>query len=236
MDRTFIVKTIEQCLYFSDDIIVVSFDHLLNGHPEDLEDISRLSSMFSSVRFITLPFTPTESGRYHHNMARWVGTHYSRYGWILYLDSDEIPDGSAFRDSLLNWFPADFDAASLECYWYFRQPEYQAIQTEECGLLVRKSAVLRERIFSDHERWSFRYCSDLRFQSKIQGRSGIIMHHFSWVRSEANMLAKVAGWGHKNDRDWESAVREEFTHEFTGQDFVHGYRYRKVNNKFNILI
>ena len=236
LDRTFIERTIEQSLLFSDDIIVVSFDHLLSGQPEDLEDIAKLGLMFPYVRFLTLPFSPAETGRYHHNMARWIGTHHSRYGWILYLDSDEIPDGLAVRESLLNWFPVDFDAASFECYWYFRRPEYQAIQTEECGLLFRKSAVLKERMFTEHERWAFRYVPNLRFTSMARGASGVLMHHYSWVRSEANMLAKIEGWGHKNDRDWETAVREEFKHEFNGRDFVHGYSYRLVPNKFNISL
>jgi hypothetical protein len=48
------------------------------------------------------------------------------------------------------------------------------------------------------------------------------------------MLLKVKNWGHNNDRDWQSLIEEEFSREFNGKDFVHGYTYTVVENTFNL--
>jgi hypothetical protein len=42
------------------------------------------------------------------------------------------------------------------------------------------------------------------------------------------MLKKVRSWGHKEDRNWEDLVEKEFSQEFSGKDFVHGYEFTKV--------
>lgn len=60
------------------------------------------------------------------------------------------------------------------------------------------------------------------------------MNHFSWVRSKQEMLLKVKNWGHNNDRDWLSLIEEEFSRDFNGIDFVHGYSYTLVDNTFNL--
>ena len=62
------------------------------------------------------------------------------------------------------------------------------------------------------------------------------MHHYSWVRTQQEMLAKVGGWGHKHDKDWATLINEEFSREFNGTDFVHGYTYVNVENYYNINI
>ena len=48
------------------------------------------------------------------------------------------------------------------------------------------------------------------------------------------MLKKVLNWGHKNDKNWSDLIEEEFSRPFNGTDFVHGYNYNIVENKFNI--
>jgi hypothetical protein len=48
------------------------------------------------------------------------------------------------------------------------------------------------------------------------------------------MLRKVKSWTHSGDRDWVSQVEKEFEHEFNGSDFIHGYQYNIVENKFNL--
>jgi hypothetical protein len=61
-----------------------------------------------------------------------------------------------------------------------------------------------------------------------------MIHHYSWVRTKEEMLRKVKSWTHSGDRDWVSQVEKEFAHEFNGTDFVHGYEYNIVENKFNL--
>jgi hypothetical protein len=55
-----------------------------------------------------------------------------------------------------------------------------------------------------------------------------LFHHYSWVRSQDEMLKKVRTWGHRNERDWEALVKEEFSRDFSGKDFVHGYSFETV--------
>ena len=57
-----------------------------------------------------------------------------------------------------------------------------------------------------------------------------LVHHYSWVRTKAGMLQKVRAWGHNADSgvDWAAKVEEEFSHPFTGRDFVHGDTFRTL--------
>ena len=55
-----------------------------------------------------------------------------------------------------------------------------------------------------------------------------MIHHYSWVRTYKEMLKKVKHWGHTKDKDWTSLVHEEFKKDFDGTDFVHNYKYDKV--------
>lgn len=61
-----------------------------------------------------------------------------------------------------------------------------------------------------------------------------IVHHFSWVRNKEDMLKKVKNWGHNSDKNWINLVEKEFSRPFNGTDFVHGYEYNIVENKFNL--
>ena len=55
-----------------------------------------------------------------------------------------------------------------------------------------------------------------------------------WVKNKKEMLRKVKNWSHKNDRNWEDLIEEEFSRDFNGKDFVHNYSYEIVENKFKI--
>jgi hypothetical protein len=46
------------------------------------------------------------------------------------------------------------------------------------------------------------------------------------------MLQKVSAWGHANDTNWVELIEEEFSREFSGTDFVHGYEYEIIEKKF----
>ena len=55
-----------------------------------------------------------------------------------------------------------------------------------------------------------------------------------WVRTKEDMINKVKNWGHKNDKNWIDCVEEEFGRSLNGTDFIHGYSYTQVENKFNL--
>jgi hypothetical protein len=55
---------------------------------------------------------------------------------------------------------------------------------------------------------------------------------WSWLpAARAGILAKVAKWGHRHDRDWASVISDMFaalssTHRWPTHDFVHGHALR----------
>ena len=53
-----------------------------------------------------------------------------------------------------------------------------------------------------------------------------------WLRQDTRdeMLKKISTWGHNKDRNWVELVEEEFSREFNGTDFIHGYTYKILNN------
>ena len=233
LDKRFIRAQVEQAKYFSDEILIVFFDHLLNGKPDREEVIKSLDGI-SGVKTLSLPWDPTMSGRFHHNYSRWCGAGLAKSEWILFLDGDEIINGSHLKNLINNFSPFVFDAATFECYWYFREPTNQALTTENAGILVRKNKINTNVNFTDSERWSYLEGPDISTIAPITSLDGPIMHHFSWVRNQQEMIDKVTSWGHKNDRDWVSLVNAEFQHPPGVTDFVHGYRYHKVPNFFNL--
>jgi len=64
----------------------------------------------------------------------------------------------------------------------------------------------------------------------------VFFHHYSWARTKEQMLTKVKNWGHRKQRNWQELVENEFSHEFNGKDFIHGYNYSRVPNLFDIKL
>lgn len=151
------------------------------------------------------------------------------------MDTDEI-----LSDEFIPWFESIKDTDSsywFTCYWYFREAVNQATHLEGAGLLTKRSMCTwdldsqqeRQQLFGklpnfingDHTRI-------------ISATGKPLMHHYSWVRTKEEMLGKVRSWGHASDKDWEALIEEEFSRNFNGTDFVHGYQYTNVNNIFNL--
>lgn len=237
LDKRFIETNVKQCLKFSNDIIVVGFDSLLNGQKEDfgyLEHIKEIDR--DHVRILIMPFNLDKDPRYHHNLARYQAQKSSRHRHCLFLDADEILEGTMARDIFSHPEMPNIEAMSFESYWYFRDPRNQATATEVAGLLIDKTKFAKHSYFTNGERWGLAAVPGIRYIERIQGTNGPFLHHFSWVRTKEEMLVKVEAWGHKNDRDWAALINNEFEHEFNGTDFVHNRSYRHVDNKFNIII
>lgn len=233
LDKKFIRSQIQEAKKFSSEIIVVFFDHLLNGKPDNEEVIESLAGI-DDIITIPLAWRANMSGRFHHNFARWCGAGLATSEWLLFLDGDEIIEGNQLKKLVDIFRPFIFDAATFECYWYFREAKNQALTTENAGILVRKSKVSMDVNFTEIERWAYLHSPNINTIAPITHQNGPIMHHFSWVRSKEEMLDKVTSWGHKNDRDWVKLVNAEFTHAPGETDFVHGYKYRRVEDFFNL--
>ena len=60
-----------------------------------------------------------------------------------------------------------------------------------------------------------------------------IVHHYSWAKSKEELLMKVKNWGHMSDKNWIPLIEEEFSRDFNGTDFVHGYQYTILDEPFS---
>lgn len=144
------------------------------------------------------------------------------------------------------------------CYYYFREMNLRSTTLSSVGLLIKKEYVKKELFFTDHERWYYRFvpsefyiqnnleipriAQDVSFVSKdarvmnvdyngtfrIMNLGKIMFHHYSWVRSKEEMLIKTESWGHKNDKNWKNLIETEFSSDFSGRCFVHGWEYKKI--------
>lgn len=238
MDLRFLDTNLQQLSKFSDEIIIPMCTHFFNGEPEDqalLQETFEIAAKYSKCSIYTFAWEGLNSNPgYYHNLSRAIGTSISTSDWLLFVDTDEIVD-----DRFKGWFETTAQYTNtiywLTCYWYFREPRYQSKTYEGCGLLIRREKCNWNVNIRD-ERQQLHIGPDF-----IQGGYNPIlvdgeplMHHFSWVRTKDEMLKKVENWGHKGDANWTDLVQEEFSREFNGTDFVHGYQYNIVENKFNL--
>jgi hypothetical protein len=241
LEIRFFDSLIKEVKKFSDDIIVVGYDHFFDGTKENISLINNLIKKYSELNWKILEWDSKQNSKYHHNNARWTGAYLSKHKQILFLDADEIPDGDLmfdFLDSILldnDQSRYSYDLYTFSCYWYFRDPIFRATAKEVCGLLVKDITKLtKEMFFTPHERWFYQVYSFLRYKLFCTIKDNVIFNHYSWVRTKEEMLTKVKSWAHKADCNWTELVEKEFEHPFMGNDFVHGYSYTKVKNIFNI--
>ena len=250
IDYAFIHKCIEKAMNISDEVIVVYGDNFYDGTPEQKELIEKtiLTNAHTGARFISLHVDPSYKVAQHFwpNAMRLFGWKAQRKKseWILFLDADELIDDIEF----LSWFEKtdpSIDAYLLAQYWYFREPIYRATAYEDNTLLMRNSLINAKFIMEgftlpDGKNIKERHGLWLNAPTKEHMQKNIngtpMVHHYSWVRTHEQMLKKVKAWSHRADRDWVSLVNEEFSRPFNGTDFVHGYSFETVDNKFNIKL
>lgn len=240
IDFRFLDTNLTQLSKVSDEIIIPICDHLFDGEPEEQELLVKtyeIAAKYPKCSVYLFEWQgPKNNPGYYHNLSRALGTSVAKNDWLLFVDTDEIID-----DSFKEWFEKNKTSQTngywLTCYWYFREPIYQATRTEAAGLLVRKKYCNWDLEIRDERQQLFNsipYFLDGNYTPILSEEGTPIVHHFSWVRNKKEMLKKVQNWGHKYDKDWKSLVEEEFSRSFNGTDFVHGYSYKVVENKFNI--
>ena len=227
LDWRFLPPCIESARQFSKRLTLVLCDRLFDGTeepPDFIEACRRQMSMLGDV--VVFPYDSTKDSKWHHNQSRWLGIQRCTADHICLLDADEIVDAERTMSRLLTGL-AQYWAVSLACYWYFRSARYQADAIERCGLICERKEWTEERAFTEHERYwmgpDIGYCSHLR---GFDGRP--LAHHLSWVHTKAEMLRKVAAWGHRGDQNWTEVVEAEMSNPFdckTQKDFVHQYGY-----------
>lgn len=236
LDKRFIETNILQSLKITDDVVVSTYDHLFNGDPEDLSLIDMLKDKYPMVKFVISEWSSfIPHNRYWHNMGRLRGYEKTNkdYGWIIFLDGDEILNSDGFNSLLADPTMGNVDAYIMTVNWFFREPIYRAT-TNEYNIPFYKKTIVSINPFDPIEERN----QPLKNTSKIMGRAiyndQILVNHYSWVRTKEEMLKKVSSWGHRHDRDWASLINKEFEGDFNGTDFVHGYDYDVVEDIYNL--
>lgn len=246
-ESRFLAATLEQALFFSHQVIVPVCDHFFDGTPENRTLLDQIYAAFPKCLFVEYPYIPQkipkkiwkkiDPAHFWHSLSRLIGYQFldEEIESVLFLDADEVPDGKRFAQWLDCSDYRQHTALKLANYWYFRQPCNQALKFEDSIVLVQKRALESEILLHQEERDAiYNLLPGPKRRSVTSSDGDPMFHHYSWVRTEEEMLKKVRAWGHKGDRDWPSLVTEEFSGPFKGTDFVHGYSYKIVKPFFDV--
>lgn len=252
LDKQFLIPCISEALKFSKRIVIVYGDLFLDGRTPDADAESYLKIVANHPWISTIKVKvdlSTNTQRDYHNLFRETGTkalmsqeQIQPNDYILYLDADEILEGTRVATTISNEVLSNSNASgfSFECYWYFREPIYRAVQTEQAGVAYRMDVIREnwsELLRHKQERWAFRDMPHIavNFIEHVMSQYPIC-HHYSWARTKNQMIQKVNSWAHSTDRNWLPAIEEEFSRPFNGRDFIHNYQYIQVPNTFNIQL
>ena len=246
-ESRFLTCCLEQASLFSLQVIVPVCDHFFDGVPENRSLLEEIYQAFPQCLFVEYPFVPDQipkkvfkkvaPAHFWHSLSRFLATRFLREEIenVLFLDVDEIPDGVRFAEWLDCSDYTFHTVLKLASYWYFREARYRADKWEDSAVLVQKRALNPLLLLSQEERNALYDSLPGPKRRLVLGVDGCPMfHHYSWVRTEEEMIKKVRSWGHRKDRDWESLVKKEFSKPFEGVDFVHNYRFETVNPSFAI--
>jgi hypothetical protein len=237
-DYPFLRHCIDSIKCVSAQVVIPVCDHFFDGLKEDRNTLERIYAENRDVQFIEFPFDRDKSlygahsSVYWHNLARMIGRFFLKeeIRYVLFLDCDEIADSSRFSEWLQTFPYENCEAIRFYNYWYFRESHLQAKTWEDSPLLVRKEILDGTIFMTERERIGI-YDSVLgKKMRKMVGKDDKPMfHHYSWVRTKEQLLRKVVSWGHNWQCDWTLEVEEEFSHDFNGTDFVHGYDFIEVS-------
>lgn len=232
-DYKFIGACIREAASFSHDVIVPYTDHFYDGTPENKELLAKTIAENPNARFEYFSYDPKLKVLPQH----WV-TYARLVGWkctlpesdyILFLDADEVVDSKRFIEWLRVFPLSKMNVIKLANYYYFREVRFQSEIFEDSVVLARKNLLNEVMImdFLDRDK-IFRDIPDPKARMVLGTDGQPLIHHYSWVRTKAEMMKKVLTWGHSHERNWVQLVEDEFMDDFKGTDFVHGYQYKTV--------
>ncbi len=232
-DLRFLDKCISRARVFSDQIVIPVCDHLYNGRKEDPELLKKIYQKYPGVDFVEFAYSEEEVygtpsklvpgspfwSLHWHNSARLIASYFlgSEIEYVLFLDVDEIVSEDLRKVNF-----EEFAALRFAVYWYFKTASNCATTTPDGALLIRKDLLSTELIMNQDERMGMfaRVKERKKGQFSLNGKP--IIHHYSWVRTQEEMLSKVRSWGHHWERDWEALMQQE-------GDFVRKYSYKQVD-------
>ena len=226
-DFRFISKCIEEAKVFSKQIIIPVCDHFFDGTPENRHLLEHTYAEHPDCQFIEFTYLPDRLYSQYHKMkpedkdwaaywaatTRYIGFQYldPNIDTVLFLDSDEIPEGKNF----LRWFQSgvdqEFDAMRLGSYYYALKPTFQAEHFVNIPLIVKKSSFPPLTLFNGLERIGAYLAYRGPKREFVLGLDGTpFFHHYSWVRTQEECLLKGRTWSHHNESDWARLIEEAF--------------------------
>jgi len=237
----FLESCIKEAEKFSNQVLITVCDHFFDATKERKEELNYVFNKFPSCKFLYYPYFLSEvpkkilkrlGDNFCCTFSRLLGWSYlpEETEYVLFLDADEIVESSKFLTFLDKFNYRKYAAIKFANYWYFRECKYQAKALEDSCVLANKKALSRKALLQEGDRFAaFRNAKGSKI-SMVKGLDNLpFIHHYSWVRTKEEMLKKVTAWGHRNERDWKKLVEEEFSKEFSGVDFVHGYDFEEVS-------
>ena len=243
-DYRFLSACLSEARKFSSEIIVPVCDHFFDGVVEDRVLLERSYAEHPDVKFVEFAFDREPYGlyatikegdpdwiHYWHSTSRYVGNEFvsSAAEYVLFLDVDEVVDGEKMRNWLKAFAYTDFDAIRFTSYFYFREARFQATKVMRNGLLVRKLKLTPDLLLDVRERRGvFDHLVGNRLEDVYSLDGQPLVHHYSWVKTKAEMQKKVVSWGHHLDKDWLQLIEEEFAAPFDLKDRFWGFDYREV--------
>lgn len=249
IEARFLKACVEQCRCFSRQIIIPVCDHFFDGRPENRDFLQRIYASFPDCLFIEYPFAvrriPNKMfervapAHFWHCVSRMIGLQFINEGieTALFLDADELPDGKKFLEWLSSSDWIQHSVLKMANYWYFREPHYRSLHWEDSIVLAQRHTLDGSILLHESERDAIYDLLPGPKRRAVTGFDGQPMfHHFSWVRTRDEMTAKVRAWGHRDDRDWERLIDQEFSRPFSGRDFVHGYAFQECVPVFQISL
>jgi hypothetical protein len=245
-EQMFIRHTLNECSKFTKDIIVSYGSQMYDGTPETFDET--LVKEYPHVRFlkyeVDLTLSPDKlegvvrrPTAYWCNLARWQGIQAMplHVEWILFIDADEVPEGTKFQTWLNNSSLDDRSLYKLANYWYFKEPTNQSQTWEDSVLMVPRKHITRAAVFHDDERDGIVKVTNLKQNRMVHGVEGTPMfHHYSWVRTKEGLIKKIRTWAHRDDifngADAEAVVNYIYRNDDVN-DVVHNYTYNKVTSR-----
>lgn len=234
-DYRFFKSCIDNLLKLNIKCHIITYTNMWNGDKENQELLQKSINLFQNIdliNFYNIEWHPGKTPWYWEGLGRYLATQKisddSEY--ILYIDIDEIIDPEKFKKWIETKEIEKYDSIQLAQYWYWREPIYQSKNIEYTTVIL-KTKIAKSLEFFEDGRASYFKAGNIKGQC---GGNDPFIHHYSWVRTKEEMLNKVSNWGHAGEKNWIQMVEEEFSRPFNGKDFVHGYNYNVVKNKFNI--
>ena len=248
-ESRFLKTCLDQALLFSKQVIVPVCDHFFDGTQENRPLLEKIYRAFPQCLFIEYPYMPERISKalfksvgpshFWHSLSRLIGAQFLDNGVenVLFLDADEIPEAKRFSEWLDCSDYTCHTVLKLANYWYFRESCYQAEPWEDSIVFAQRRALEPHLLLRKEERDAIYLSLPGPKRRMVVGPDGNPMfHHYSWVRTQEEMLKKVRSWSHAQDRPWEALVKDEFSKPFQGVDFIHQYPCKTVLPTFSISL